>query len=419
MARPIEMSVKPGAEGIAHKLHIYIYRNTLTNQVVYSLRQSMKNNQSLKQLAYFGKKTIPAKLRKDVWTPLLSVSFPHQSQCMDAFHKLREYRRLRDVNWDRDSEKIPLEKKRRKKALMDQKAEAVADLAAILQRQEDFGRETQAKSDAKQEEYDAWAERELTKAKAEIEGMARRFETGEGSSIEQKIEDLTAHMLGERYPTHPAPGEKRKKQLALQILELRQLKGRLRRAHETTANKQISEKAQHQVDKLAISRALRGEIPREVITQQQFETGPRPLPKFGRRRLLLRPKSTSFHTTEGVEIRWANVMDAEYAESWPQKIKHYLMGFARNAAPKPEEAPILEHPAWRLSPIRFNEELAARRAAEEHRREVWEAAKEGKEKAKAKKELELAQSQREKLEMDVPWSVELAEVPLVGTAKNV
>lgn len=46
---------------------------------------------------------------------------------------------------------------------------------------------------------------------------------------------------------------------------------------------------------------------------------------------------------EGVTVRWANTLDAEYAAEWPQLVKHEPMGIVRNTAPRADsEEPFLD-----------------------------------------------------------------------------
>ncbi|KAL8705683.1 MAG: hypothetical protein Q9201_001203 [Fulgogasparrea decipioides] len=133
MAQPIPKLV---AE---HGTHIFVYNNIRTNQVIYSLTRTLNNNSSLKQLPFLGKKTVPARLRKDLWHPLCHISFPHPSQGLLAYRRLREFRRLRETAYPRrlitrnNSRNGPLlPKKKRGKMLMDQKANSIADIARIL-----------------------------------------------------------------------------------------------------------------------------------------------------------------------------------------------------------------------------------------------------------------------------------------------
>ncbi|KAL9124728.1 MAG: hypothetical protein Q9217_005975 [Psora testacea] len=125
--------------------HIYMYNNIHTNQVVYSLTRHLNNNKSLAQLPFLGKKTRPAKLRKDLWLPYCLASFPSPYAGLEAYRALREYRRLHETAYDPDiiTEKYGehrgqlLPTKKRGKVLMDQKANSIADLAAVLLQQEE------------------------------------------------------------------------------------------------------------------------------------------------------------------------------------------------------------------------------------------------------------------------------------------
>lgn len=113
----------------------------------------------MKQLPYNGKKTKPAKLRKDYWAPMAKIELPKGSGSVGrtVFQKLRELKHLHEVAWDNDTlYKQPLEyteaenrsaaqrsakgqefrvlrdKAQRAKALNAQKANSVADIAAVL-----------------------------------------------------------------------------------------------------------------------------------------------------------------------------------------------------------------------------------------------------------------------------------------------
>lgn len=125
--------------------HIYMYRNIHTNQVVYSLTRHLNNNASIKQLPFLGKKTVPARLRKDMWLPFCQAEFQSPHAGLEAYRKLREYRRLHETAYDRsiitetsgDHAGQLMTTKRRGKVLMDQKANSIADLAAVLLQQQD------------------------------------------------------------------------------------------------------------------------------------------------------------------------------------------------------------------------------------------------------------------------------------------
>ena len=119
---------------------VYMYSNIHTNQVVYSLTRHLNNHKATSQMAFFGKKTKPPSLRKDMWRPVCLALFPDADAGHTAYRKLLEYKRLHETAYPieliqekegkRKGEMLP--KKKRAKVVMDQKANCVADLAAVL-----------------------------------------------------------------------------------------------------------------------------------------------------------------------------------------------------------------------------------------------------------------------------------------------
>ncbi|KAI9837352.1 MAG: hypothetical protein M1819_000427 [Sarea resinae] len=152
------------AARVAHGSAIFVYNHIRTNQVVYSLSKVLDKN-TIKQLPYLGKKTVPPVIRKDVWQPLAAISFPSPPQGLIAYQKLREFKMLHELSYPLDlirDEKTGqlLGKKKRAKKIMDQKATAVADIAAVLKLQEE------AAEAAKEEEAAVETERERRAAEA-------------------------------------------------------------------------------------------------------------------------------------------------------------------------------------------------------------------------------------------------------------
>lgn len=104
----------------------------------------IQNHDAIKQLPFLGKKTVPASLRKDLWLPLAVVEFPKPTQGLIAYRKLREFRRLHETTYPYELitqtegryKGHLMSTKQRGKALMNQKANTVADLAAVLLQQE-------------------------------------------------------------------------------------------------------------------------------------------------------------------------------------------------------------------------------------------------------------------------------------------
>ncbi|KFY06822.1 hypothetical protein V492_07713 [Pseudogymnoascus sp. VKM F-4246] len=133
--RNASVSVKPEVE---HGRQIFVYSHLQTKQVVYSLKQNIKNNKALRQLPYNGKKTVPAALRKDLWSPLARIEFPagHSAAGLNAFRMLREYRTLHETQWPKelalDDKGRTLSRKLRGRKLCDQRANSIADISATL-----------------------------------------------------------------------------------------------------------------------------------------------------------------------------------------------------------------------------------------------------------------------------------------------
>ncbi|KAL2845584.1 transcriptional regulation of mitochondrial recombination-domain-containing protein, partial [Aspergillus pseudodeflectus] len=157
--------LKKALSAVTHGKNIFVYHNIRTNQVVYSLTRYLEKNNVLKQLIYHGKKTVPATLRKDMWAPYYSVHFQDSKVGLRAFHLLREFSKQRQLDPPREmititekylNQKRPrdptkakefdekyadklgwlMEKKDRARAVMDQKATSVADIAAVIAIQE-------------------------------------------------------------------------------------------------------------------------------------------------------------------------------------------------------------------------------------------------------------------------------------------
>ena len=153
--------------------HIYAYCNIRTNQVIYSLTQVLRGQRNLKQLPEAGNNTRPPKLRKDLWRPLWTLTLPHgfqgEAQGLEAWKRLNALRYMHELYWtppkelsrnhteeemeqlqerleDRGGSKkenvYDLIKRQKKKLrlgkVMDQKANSIADLAAVLVEQEEI-----------------------------------------------------------------------------------------------------------------------------------------------------------------------------------------------------------------------------------------------------------------------------------------
>lgn len=87
-------------------------------------------------MTFVGKKTVPRALRKDHWRPLAHVTFSNEQSGIQTFHYLREYRKMHETAYDPSILKTTSHFER-KKLLMDQRANAIADLAESLKKTND------------------------------------------------------------------------------------------------------------------------------------------------------------------------------------------------------------------------------------------------------------------------------------------
>jgi hypothetical protein len=93
-------------------------------------------------MPFTGKKLVPAKLRRDYWRPFAMLAFERagnraaaQVISKSVMQKLREFRIRHEVQWEsQELKKLRRESKKRElgMALNDQRANCVADLAAVL-----------------------------------------------------------------------------------------------------------------------------------------------------------------------------------------------------------------------------------------------------------------------------------------------
>ncbi|TKA29278.1 hypothetical protein B0A50_03788 [Salinomyces thailandicus] len=161
-----------------HGRYIYAYCHVRTNQVVYSLTRTLRATgakAALKQLPDLGANNTDKQLRKDLWRPLYTVCLPQngERQGLAAFRKLREYRKLHELNWtpspsltkpftEAEVEEMKnrlgnkggskkenvydiikrVKRHMRVREVQDQKANSIADLAAVLSEQAQLGAKT-------------------------------------------------------------------------------------------------------------------------------------------------------------------------------------------------------------------------------------------------------------------------------------
>lgn len=92
----------------------------------------------MRQIPFNGKKLRPAKLRKDYWRPMAMIQFPDgQGEVgRSVYQRLRECKKLHEYSWDdsllygEDGRTLTTHERGRR--LNDQRANTIADMAAVL-----------------------------------------------------------------------------------------------------------------------------------------------------------------------------------------------------------------------------------------------------------------------------------------------
>ncbi|RYN16573.1 hypothetical protein AA0112_g12442 [Alternaria arborescens] len=349
-------------EGTArHGEIIYIFRNTKTNQIIYSL-QELLDTHHLEQLPFMGKHTKPPVLRPDEWVPHCVLTFPTPAQGHNAFRKLREFRRLHETAWDKTNpEYLRMDRKKRMLKIMDQRANTSADLAEVLRIQEAHG----AKTREEQEELDKKATVYLDKRWEQIDalanaGLAKEKPTDNVKWLQGQIRSMDLKL---KMKHNQNEADQKSLKAAKESLEtrLRKLSYALRKAEQfKNLQEDLAKKAapaneigaQGQLDELrdqahVLAQALENPDPtrskadldmdKEILAghrakismlEQAFDAKAQVEARdhYIARSVLpqaLKKKTAEPYTLEGVSVRWADLQDALYAAGqWPDAIEH-------------------------------------------------------------------------------------------------
>ncbi|KJZ77019.1 hypothetical protein HIM_03340 [Hirsutella minnesotensis 3608] len=218
---------KPGypiPEGHGEKIWVFAHRRT--EQIIYSFKDKLDGHHDLKQLPFNGKKTKPAKLRKDYWSPMAMIEFPvgKGSVGRSVFQKLRELKHLHEVAWsdeirykdpseysEEDKKKIREEqekgkefrpvrsKKERGIALNAQKKNAIADMAVVLAGQGPGNKVAERGDDGSSSLVQVtvnWSN-----------DLDRNFAESWPENVTHGVFKKPAYLAGSSQPTQPAPQE--------------------------------------------------------------------------------------------------------------------------------------------------------------------------------------------------------------------
>ncbi|KAJ4376014.1 hypothetical protein N0V83_001294 [Neocucurbitaria cava] len=343
---------------------IYVFRNDKTNQIIYSL-QELLDNHHLAQLPFIGKHSKPPVLRPDEWLPHCVITFPTPEQGHSAFRKLREFRKLHELAWEKTNpeyKNLPL--KQRIKKIMDQRANMAADLAEVLRLQEAHG----VKMTEAQEEQQQKATEFLDKRWQSIDAlanaaMAKERETDNVKWLEHQIR---SHKMKLKMKHNQNEADQKRLLAAKQSLEIRlgKVQYALRKAEQFKKLQQDLAKqaapaevggAETKLDDLKEqARVLRealenpdptrsaedlasdGELLAQheseiTVLQQAFEakiligTRDHYIARSVLPRVLKKPLPTPF-SLEGVSVQWADMQDALYASGqWSESIEHEIL----------------------------------------------------------------------------------------------
>ncbi|GAB7328925.1 hypothetical protein MBLNU13_g00784t1 [Cladosporium sp. NU13] len=340
---------------------IHAYAHVRTNQVLYSFTPNLHNASIARQFPDTGANTSFTHLRKDLWRPLWTLSIPEgkhaDAQGRHAFKKLREWRKLHETSWEppallalnhskKEIERMQQQlderggakknnvydvirhnkKKLRVATVLDQRANSVADLAAVLAAQEALGAKSQKHRDEETKERRDFQVQTML-------DLARRAEQGGLAAIDARLAELKemeakADRLGE-------PMEISKAQMSREVKELNARKRKMHWSADAvkTAREEVKESNGNLSPEQQEARV------REILPS--FPTPNASVPKRGSLRVAVARANAPVFSTEGIVIKWANQLDAEYAESWPETVSHAPMGFARHRAPVAEQEAVM------------------------------------------------------------------------------
>jgi hypothetical protein len=217
-------------------------------------------------------------------------------------------------------------KKLRVAAVLDQRANSVADLAAVLAAQEALGAETQQHKDqGAKERRDFQVQLMLDLAKEEEQGGLAAIDA---RLTELKEIDEKADRLGEETEISKTQMRREKRELHARKTKMGWSAGVVKKAKEEVKESNGNLSPEQQEARV-----------REILPD--FPTPDASVPKRGSLRAAVARANAPVFSTEGIVIKWANQLDAEYAQSWPETVSHTAMGLTRHRAPAAEQEAVL------------------------------------------------------------------------------
>jgi hypothetical protein len=323
----------------------------------------LHQNHHLEQLPFIGRHSKPPALRPDEWIPHCVLTFPTAEQGHNAYRKLREFRKLHELSWDKTNPEwktAPI--KVRMKNIMDQRANTSADIAEVLRIQELHGEQMQAAVDERQAKVTEF----MDKKWADIDALAnaakaKAKETDNVKWLEHQIRSLTlkANM---KHNQNEADQKRLTKARIIQEIRLRKLQYAQRKTDQLKTVQEeltrraapaeewgaegkldgLKEQASALKESLAIpdgkikdradKRNLLARHESEITAlegafaaQAQLEARDNPIALSVLPTALKKILPTPY-TLDGLSIRWADIQDALYAAGqWPEPIEHEVL----------------------------------------------------------------------------------------------
>jgi hypothetical protein len=370
---------QPGKNPEAAAKHgqiIYVFANVKTGQVIYSLNELLEvcpqsahlvclltypQQHHLDQLPFLGKHSKPPTVRPDEWSPHCVITFPVAEQGIQAFRKLREYRHLHETSWDKTNpEWVRLPPHVRMRKIMDQVANTSADLAEVLNIQQRQAAEMRKLFI----EHEKKLLRQMKAMWEEAEALAKDDKDASNPDwLEQQIKNLEWQRKAKR--NRDEPDTKRildaikGHQIRLRrVLRARKNMEKLKAVEDTEEFKKMQEEyasqaalaiggdAETKIDALRKEIALERDLTRvldrsaedaeQTLGQKQAQIAELEDAVIASLRADARDhpvtrsivpadrrKQPSQPFTMDVEIKWADLRNAEYAAgSWPDPVVH-------------------------------------------------------------------------------------------------
>ncbi|KAF9875562.1 hypothetical protein CkaCkLH20_06943 [Colletotrichum karsti] len=307
-----------------HGTQIWVWSHMMTKQVVYSNTEVLNPRRALRQIPFNGKKCKQTKLRKDYWEPLALIELPKHAGAagQSVMQKLREFRAMHELCWGdeitfrpRATDMNPDDDKKqvrsrweRGRALNDQRANSIADMAAVLAGK---GRGNR-----------------LLVAQRELDGVLEEGKELVGwkwfgrDNMDQKYRLL-------RNPPPKIPTSRK-------IVKVQAEDG----------TDQYFKKSALKAYEEAVAEAKDGEAPPEP---------PKPI-KLGQdnRAHKLVEINPPRDQLLPVTVYWAVDIDRNYAESWSDNVTHGLLDNALRLSVQYEQGPVVDETAYNADNIKYD-----------------------------------------------------------------